>query len=96
MFRAILVNVIFIATFFASTDALACDDKPCETAYLAETKQYISNHVRRAETYMAERHAHSKNRERRAYALYQHIHMILFGKIPESVTSLRHKTQTLD
>lgn len=59
---------------------LACDDKPCETAYLAETQQHMLNHLRHAEAYRVERHAYSKNRERHAYALYRHIHRGLFGK----------------
>jgi hypothetical protein len=57
-----------------STNVSACDDKACETAYIAETKQYTNNHIRLAEAYRVERHAYSKNRERRAYALYVHIH----------------------
>ncbi|MFW5440728.1 MAG: hypothetical protein ACKE5M_08590 [Methylophilaceae bacterium] len=67
-----------------STTASACDDKACETAYIAATKQYTENHIRQAKAYRAERHAHSKNRERRAYAHYVHMHMVIFGEqIPE-------------
>ncbi len=72
-------TLIFSTTF--SMTASACDDKPCEAAYIASTKQYSNNSVRHAETYKSERHAHAKNRERRAYALYVHMHS---GKnIPE-------------
>ena len=67
-----------------SSNAFACDDKGCEKAYLAETKQHIANHIRRAEAYKAERHAYSKNRHRRAYALYVHIHLMIFGTDPEN------------
>ena len=64
---------LLVSTMFSIT-ASACDDKPCEAAYISETKQYTNNHIRHAKTYRTERHAHSKNRERRAYALYVHIH----------------------
>ena len=64
-----------------SFNSYACDDKSCEGAYLAETKQHIANQNRRAQAYKAERHAYSINRERRAYALYRHIHLILFGRV---------------
>ncbi len=80
MFRAISSSVVLIFSLVSPFKSFACDDKPCEVAYLAETHQHISNHVRRAETEMMERHAYSKNRERRAYALYHHIHMMLFGE----------------
>ena len=59
-----------------STSALACDDKGCESAYLAETQQHIANQIRRANTFKTERHAHSSNRERRAYAEFVHKHMM--------------------
>ena len=68
-----------LTLFIASFNASACDDKACESAYLAETQQYVKNHIRRAEASKAERHAYSKNRQRRAYALYVHIHFMLFG-----------------
>lgn len=65
--------------FIAPLNATACDDKACESAYLAESKQHVENQIRRAEATKAERHAYSKNRKRRAYALYVHIHLVLFG-----------------
>jgi len=80
MFRAISSSSVLIFSLVFPFNGFACDDKSCEVAYLAETKQHISNHVRRAETERVERHAHSKNRERRAYALYQHFHMMIFGE----------------
>ena len=68
--------------FIASSNASACDDKACESAYLAETQQHVANHIRRAEASKAERHAYSMNRHRRAYALYVHIHLMIFGSEP--------------
>ncbi len=62
-------TTISLALLF-SMNASACDDKPCEAAYIAETKEHIENHVRQAETSKTERHMHSSNRERRDYALY--------------------------
>jgi len=59
-----------------STSVFACDDKSCKTAYLAETQQHIANQIRRANTYKTERHAHSKNRERRAYVEYVHKYLM--------------------
>ncbi len=60
-------------------NASACGSKSCETAYLAATKQYVSNHIRKAKAIEMERRAYSKNRERRAYALYVHLHFMLHG-----------------
>ncbi|MEH6456635.1 MAG: hypothetical protein V7749_09950 [Cocleimonas sp.] len=76
-----LLNGLFLAStltfsMLISSSALACDDKSCETAYLAETKQHIANQIRRANTYKVERHAYSMNRERRAYAKFVHIHFM--------------------
>ncbi len=59
-----------IPLVIASHNALACDDKACEKAYLSATSQYVSNHGRQANT---EREAHALNRERRDYALHNHI-----------------------
>ena len=73
------MSLALISSFFLSTTAFACDDKPCETAYIAETKEHIKNHVRQAETYKIERHQHSSNRERRAYALYVHQYIMKYG-----------------
>ncbi len=80
MLRIFAIGFTLISSLMLSTSASACDDKACEAAYLAATKQYTENHIRQAETYRTERHAHSKNRERRAYAHYVHMHMMLFGK----------------
>ena len=68
-----LFNIIFIAS------ANACDDKSCETAYLSETRQHVNNHSRRGVGSMQERHAHSENRERKAYALYIHYILTKYG-----------------
>jgi len=72
LLNSIFLGLILTFSMLISTTVFACDDKSCETAYLAETKQYIANQIRRANTYKTERHAHSKNRERRAYAEYVH------------------------
>ena len=74
MSRIYTLSLTLITALMFSTNASACDDKACETAYIAETKQHTKNHIRHAETYRTERHAHSSNRERRAYALNAHIH----------------------
>lgn len=58
----------------SSHSVLACDDKSCEKAYLSSTSQYISNHGRQAITARTERQAHALNRERRDYALQNHIY----------------------
>lgn len=79
MLRTILISFTLIASFFFSMNASACDDKACETAYLAATKQYVDNHIRQAKAIELERRAYSKNRERRAYALYVHLHFMLHG-----------------
>lgn len=59
-----------------TTSTYACDDKACEGAYLSATSQYVDNHERRANTARTEREAHASNRERRDYALQDHIHRI--------------------
>ncbi len=79
MLRIFAISFTIFSSMMFSTSASACDDKACETAYLAATKQYTQNHIRQAEAYRIERHAHSKNRERRAYAHYVHMHMVLSG-----------------
>lgn len=71
--------LIMMFSMLISQTALACDSKSCESAYLADTKRHVANRVRRAEAVKAERHAYSKNRERRAYALYVHAHFMAFG-----------------
>lgn len=77
MFRSILIIFTFV---FFSTNVSACDDKSCESAYLASTERYVANHIRRANTLRAERLAYSKNRERRDYALYVHLHFLHAGR----------------
>ena len=82
MFKKYALIFLALLLFTASYNASACDDKACESAYLAETQQHVANHIRRAEASKAERHAYSNNRHRRAYALYVHIHLMLFGSEP--------------
>ena len=65
--------VLSIPLVIASQNSLACDDKACEKAYLSSTSQYVSNHGRQANTARTEREAHALNRERRDYALHNHI-----------------------
>ena len=77
-----LLNSFFIASILLfsmliTNSVFACDNKACESAYLAETQMHIDNQIRRANTYKAERHAHSKNRERRAYAEFVHKYFII-------------------
>ena len=68
--------VLAIPVILMSANTHACDDKACESAYLSATSQYIANHVRQANTAKIEREAHALNRERRDYALQNHIHRI--------------------
>lgn len=75
-----IFSLSIMASVFSS-NAMACDDKACEVAYLASTQQYIYNQQTHAEILRAERLAHAKNRERRAFALYMHIHQTRFGSI---------------
>ncbi len=77
---AFVFSTFAFISFFFSSSAMACDDKACEAAYLATTQQYINNEIRHAKVYRAERIAHAKNRERRALALYMHIHQTRFGR----------------
>lgn len=75
-------SLVLGLTLLFSNSAFACDNKSCEKAYLAETQRHVDNQIRRANAERAERVAYSKNRERRAYALYVHIHIMLFGSRP--------------
>jgi len=75
MLQMLALGFTLIASLLFSITASACDDKSCEAAYISATKQYVSNHIRQAEAYRSERHAYSKNRARRAYALYVHMHL---------------------
>ena len=61
-----------------SSNAIACDDKACETAYLSATTQYVANHGRQAQTARTERVAYAMNRERRDYAVQNHIHRVRY------------------
>ena len=76
-----VLNKLFLATILLftlliSNSVFACDNKDCESAYLAETKRTIANQLRRANALKAERHAYSMNRERRAYAEFVHKYFI--------------------
>jgi len=73
MNKLITVVLAAPALIIASSSAIACDDKACEKAYLSSTSQYISNSDRHAKSAQSEREAHAKNRERRDYALVNHI-----------------------
>ena len=73
----VFLGLILMFSMLISTSVFACDNKGCESAYLAETKQHIQNQIRRANASKAERHAHSQNRERRAYAEYVHKYFVL-------------------
>ena len=62
----------------AGSSVYACDDKPCEAAYIASTQQYIANGERHAEAVHSERLEYLSNferqfeailKERRAHAL---------------------------
>lgn len=81
MLRGLLISASLISSLFLASNASACDDKPCETAYLSETDQYIENHIRRAKAYRMERLAYSKVRENRDYALYQHFKQLLLSSL---------------
>ncbi len=61
-----------------SSSAIACDNKSCERAYLASTSQYIANHGRQAQTAKTEREAYATNRERRDYAVVNHIQRVRY------------------
>ncbi len=76
---ASLFSMLVITSLFSSS-AMACDDKACEAAYLTTTQRYVDNRIRHAKAYRAERMAYAKNRERRALALYMHIHQTRFGR----------------
>jgi len=80
MSRSLFAILTIISTILFSTKVSACDDKSCESAYLASTERYVANHIRRANTLRAERLAYSKNRERRDYALYVHLHFLHAGR----------------
>lgn len=70
-----LISLVLATPFLiiASSNVNACDDKACEKAYLSSTSQYISNSGRHAKSARSEREAHAKNRERRDYAVVNHM-----------------------
>lgn len=80
MLRSTFISFTLLFSLLISTNASACDDKACETAYLSATERVVANHIRRANAYRVERLAHSKNRERRDYALYVHLHIMHSGR----------------
>ena len=73
----LFLGLILMFSLLISNSVLACDNKGCESAYLAETQQHIGNQIRRAKALKSERHAHSMNRERRAYAEFVHKYFVL-------------------
>ena len=77
LLNSLFLSLILLFSMLLTTSVFACDNKECESAYLAETKQHISNQVRRANAMKAERHAYSLNRERRAYAEFIHKYFVL-------------------
>lgn len=76
LLNGLFLGLILLFSMLVSTSVFACDTKYCETAYLAQTKQHISNQIRRANAMKVERHAYSLNRERRAYAEYVHKYFV--------------------
>ena len=72
-----LLLLLTLATLSVITsNAMACDNKSCEKAYLASTHQYVDNYGRRANSAKSEREAYAKIRENRDYAVISHIHRI--------------------
>jgi len=53
----------------AGSSVYACDDKPCEAAYIASTLQYIANGERHAEAVHSERLEYLSNFERQFEAI---------------------------
>lgn len=77
----IYFTLALTSAMFLTSNAMACDDKSCEKAYLSSTHQYVANHGRQARSEHDERRAHAKNRERKDYALQYHLRrMSLFNK----------------
>ena len=77
LLNGMFLGLILMFSMLITTSVFACDDKSCEKAYLAETKQHIANQVRRADASRVERHAYSQNRERRAYGEFIHKYFVL-------------------
>lgn len=71
-----LLLIPLLPIVIMSSNAIACDDKSCEVAYLSSTQQYVANYERQAITERIEREAHAKNRERRDYAIVKHLQRI--------------------
>ncbi len=71
--KTLLILSLSLPVIFSTANAIACDDKACELAYISSTTQYIENYSRRAITARSEREAHAKNRERRDYAVVNHL-----------------------
>ena len=68
--------LISIPLLLLSSNSMACDDKACEAAYISSTQQYVANYGRHAISERNEREAHAKNRERRDYAIVEHLRRI--------------------
>lgn len=70
--------LVSIPLIILSSNAIACDDKSCERAYLQSTHQYVENYGRQANAARTEREAYAMNRERRDYAVANHLHRVNF------------------
>lgn len=71
--KTLLMLSVSLPLLLSTANAIACDDKACEKAYLSSTQQYISNSGRQATTARAEREAYARNRERRDYAVVKYL-----------------------
>ncbi len=59
-----LLTTLTLPFLLMASNVYACDDKPCETAYIASTQQYIANSERHAEAIRSERLEYLSNFER--------------------------------
>jgi hypothetical protein len=91
-----LFVLLGLSNLFFMVSASACDDKSCETAYLAEVDQHVKNYARRGYGSMHERHAHAKNRERKAYALYVHYFLMKYGDPTDKKSKYYHENGKAD
>ncbi len=66
-----LLALAALPFLFATTNSYACDDKPCESAYLASTHQYIKNGSRRANAVRSEHLEYLSNFERQFIAVLE-------------------------
>ncbi len=73
-------TLIATALLLLSFNTYACDDKPCEKAYVSAQKQYAENDFRRAQAYRLERFAYAKVRAKRDYALVLRLHLLQAGR----------------